>query len=217
MTEAIARRLAFLAVACAYGITLALCRLAPRTRRSWKRTGHVAVCGTFHNPNWFRSHLRPLGLAGLGEVIVVTDRAQPAVAGVRVATPPRWLCALLGRAGAKLARTIWLGWRLRPDLYMGYHILPNSLVALWSGRLFGRPTCYQMTAGPSEVGGGGYRADNAVLRRLRSPSPLLERMAVATVREFDLVVVRGGVARRFLADRGVHQTAVITGSVDAAR
>jgi glycosyltransferase involved in cell wall biosynthesis len=217
MTEAVARRLAFLAVAGAYGVTLALCRLAPRTRRSWKRTGHVAVCGTFHNPNWFRSHLTPLGRAGLGNVIVVTDRPQPTVAGVRVACPPRWLAALVGRAGAKLARMLWLGWRVRPDLYMGYHILPNSLVALCAGRLFGRPTCYQMTAGPSEVVGGGYRADNTLLRRLRLPSPWLERMALATVREFDLVVVRGSGARRFLADHGVHQTAVITGSVDAAR
>lgn len=210
-------RLAALAVGGAYAATLTLCRLRPRARGSWRRTGHVAVCGTFHNPNWFRAHATPLGRSGVGQVTVVTDREQPEVAGVHVVCPPRWLRAALGRAGAKLVWTLRLGRHVRPDLYMGYHILPNSLVALWAGRLFGRPTCYQMTSGPSEVEGGGYRADNALLRRLGAPSARLERLALATVKEFDLVVVRGRGARRFLADHGVHQTAVITGSVDAAR
>jgi glycosyltransferase involved in cell wall biosynthesis len=211
-------RLSLLALTVLYGATLALCRLAPRRRRrAWRRSGRLAVCGTFHNPNWFRAHTAPLGRSGRGEVTVVTDRPQPEVDHVRVSRPPRWLSAVAGRAGARFACLMALGLREKPDLYMGYHIMPNALLALWAGRLFGRPACYQMTAGPAEVVGGGYGADNAVLAGLRSPSPRLERLALAAVREFDLVVVRGSGAREFLAERDVHRTAVITGSVDVDR
>jgi glycosyltransferase involved in cell wall biosynthesis len=150
-------------------------------------------------------------------VIVVTDLPQPEVDHVRVSRPPRWMSAVIGRAGARFTWMLATGWRTKPDLYMGYHIMPNALVALWAGRLFGRPACYQMTAGPNEVVGGGYRADNPVLARLGAPWPWLERLALAAVREFDLVVVRGRGALGFLAERDVRRAAVITGSVDAAR
>jgi glycosyltransferase involved in cell wall biosynthesis len=212
-----ARPLVVAAAALGYAVTLAICRLRPRRARSFRRSGRIAVSGTFHNPNWFRSHATPLGRCGQGQVIVATDAAQPSVDGVDVRCPPRWLSSVLGRAGAKAATLARIAWRERPDLYMGFHLLPNALLALWAGRLSGRPTCYQMTAGPSEVVGGGYRADNALLRRLLRPSPLLERLALAVVREFDLVVVRGSGARAYLAARGVAAPAVITGSVDGRR
>jgi len=139
-------------VAASYGSTLVVCLLRPR-REGWHRTVRIAVSGTFHNPNWFRSHATPLARSGLEEVIVVTDRPQPPVDRVRVVCPPRWLAAIVGRAVARLAWTIVVGVRARPDLYMGYHIIPNSLIALVAARLFSRPACYQMTSGPAEVDG----------------------------------------------------------------
>jgi glycosyltransferase involved in cell wall biosynthesis len=210
--------LAFLAVGCTYGLALVVCRLARRKDASpWSVSGRIAVCGTFHNPSWFRSHTTPLGLSVTREVVVVTDSEQPAVERVRLAHLSPWLSRTLGRPLAKLVRLVELGRRERPDLYMGYHLIPNSVIALVASRLFARPSCYQMTAGPNEVEGGGFRNDNAVLSRLQRPSQLLERLALAVVREFDLVVVRGAGAERFLAERGVSRIAVIRGSVDPDR
>jgi glycosyltransferase involved in cell wall biosynthesis len=215
---AAARAAAFAVVAVSYALVLAVCRLLPRPRReTWHRTVRIVVCGTFHNPNWFRSHATPLARSGLEEVIVVTDRPQPAVDRVRVVRPPRWIAVIVGRAVARLAWTIVVGVRAKPDLYMGYHIIPNSLIALVAARLLSRPACYQMTSGPAEVDGGGYRSDNPFLGRLRQPSGFLERLAMSVVRQFDLVVVRGAGARRFLAERGVNRVAIITGSVDRDR
>src|SRR5713226_2782058 len=52
------------------------------------------------------------------------------------------------------------------------------------------------------------------MARLARPSPLIEHLAIAVIRQFDLVVVRGSKARAFLAQHGVHEAvAVITGSV----
>jgi glycosyltransferase involved in cell wall biosynthesis len=108
------------------------------------------------------------------------------------------------------------GFRHAPDLYMGYHIMPCAVMALLAGRAFGRPVSYQMTGGPIEVLGGGIASENPVLRRLGPSGVKLEGLAMALIREFDQVVVRGEGARRFLIERGVpaDRIAIIPGSVD---
>jgi glycosyltransferase involved in cell wall biosynthesis len=70
-----------------------------------------------------------------------------------------------------------------------------------------------MTGGPIEIVGGGAYSENRLLANLGRASRLLESLAMAVVREFDLVVVRGSKAKAFLIDRGVRPVTVITGSV----
>jgi glycosyltransferase involved in cell wall biosynthesis len=112
---------------------------------------------------------------------------------------------------------IWIliaGLRFRPDVYMGYHLFPGAVTALLAARVFGRPCCYQMTGGPIEIVGGGYQSENRLTRLLASPSPRLERLALKVVKEFELVVVRGEGAKRFLQGRGCNGTVeIITGSI----
>ena len=215
--ESLAARIIVLAW---YSFALLICLLRPRgKRRPWIPSGVLVVTGTFHNPGWYRSHVVPLSMAGLREVVVVTHATVPAVAGVRVVAPPSWLTRIVGRSLARLVWTIVIGRQVRADVFMGYHILPNSTSALIAGRLLGRPACYQMTGGPVEVIGGGYRAtENQIQGRLRTPSLWLERVAVAVVREFDLVVVRGRSARQFVVDKASPPAvAVVPGSVNVAQ
>jgi len=214
LQQALARVL----VAGLYAGALLACALRRRRRRQPRRSGRIAIAGTFFNTQWFVSHATPLARAGLGEVVVVADAAPRSVPGVRFACPPAWLQRLVGRAGAKFLWMIRVGLRDRPDLYMGYHIMPNSLGALVVARLFGRAACYQMTGGPIEVVGGGYACDNALLRQVGRHSGVLERLALAVVRRFDFVAVRGQSARRFLLEQGVTgPVEIIPGSVDPAR
>lgn len=206
---------AHVVLACSFGITLLTCVLfAWRRPLCWKQTGNIAVVGTFHNTGWFTSHAAPLAGSGCRSVVFVADAPLPAPAGVRFACPPRWMGRLLGRAASKLLWLIVVGWRHKPDLYMGYHIFPGALTALIVARLMGRPACYQMTGGPIEVLGGGVHNENLLMSGLRRPSAYLERLAMAVVRQFDLVVVRGEGATRFLRERGANgAVAVIPGSV----
>jgi glycosyltransferase involved in cell wall biosynthesis len=207
-------------MAAAYGSVWLLARLLrPRGPRAFVPSGRILVTGTFHNPGWFLSHLRPLGLSGAGTVVVVTDPGHVAPDGVTLAPPPVWASLFLGRALARLVWTVALSLRERPDLYMGYHLLPNSLIALAAARLFGRPACYQMTGGPVELAGGGHRSlGNPVMAALGGPRAWLERLALAVTAEFDLVVVRGAGAARFLEERGIGgRTAIVPGSVDSSR
>lgn len=178
-------------------------------------TGRIALLGTFYNTNWFVSHARPLARSGLKEVLVITDEPSRPLPGVRFACPPRALVAALGRP---LSRALWavvVGFRERPDLFMGYHIIPNSVSALLAARILGRPACYQMTGGPIEIEGGGIGSENSWLTRLCGPSPTLERLGIAAVREFDLVVVRGSSARRWVESQDPRgRVEVVPGSVD---
>lgn len=206
-----------------YGAAAWLSRVLSRQIR--RRHGRVRpsrecilVIGTFHNPNWFRSHLRPLARSGLGEVVLVCDEPVEAMDGVRFECPPRWMASALSRAGAKLVWSLRCALRYRPDIYVGYHIFPCAVIALVVARVFRRPACYQDTSGPLELEGGGWHAENPVLRALQGPSPLMERLAWAVVREFDSVVVRGSGAEKYIRATGYRRRiAVITGSVEAHR
>lgn len=213
--DVIRRVVAYWILASLYSFTwlaAMLGRLIPR--RSWKSTGRILVTGTFYNPNWYLSHIMPLCRTGVKEVIVVTDCPQASLDRVRFTCWPGWLAKILGRV---VARAFWLigsGLRYRPDLYMGYHLGPGACTTLVVGRLMGRPTCYQMTGGPVEIMGGGVYAAEGIGAPLRKPSRIIEMMALAVVRQFDLIVVRGTKAKEFLASHGIRKSVVvITGSV----
>jgi glycosyltransferase involved in cell wall biosynthesis len=203
-----------------YALALAVCRVLPRAGAPrGSNSGYLVITGAFHNPGWFVSHVTPLGRCGFRRVLVVTHGDLPSVEGVTVEGPPRWLTVLTGRAFSKLIWTIRVGLRVNADVFMGYHILPNSTTSLIAARLLGRPSCYQMTAGPIEVIGGGCGSwENPILRRLRRPSSFLEGLGLAVVRQFDLVVVRGMEARRFVQERAAPpRVEIVPGSVDVSR
>jgi glycosyltransferase involved in cell wall biosynthesis len=172
------------------------------------------VTGTFHNPGWYLSHVIPLTRSGVEEVILVVDEPQMPIEKVRFVCPPRWVAKVLSRAVAKALWMVVAGLRYKPDLYMGYHILPGACSALIAARLFGRPACYQMLGDPNGAIGGSFHAERRPTRGLSQISVYLEQMAMAVVRQFELVVVRGRRAKAFLAERGIDSTvAIITGSV----
>lgn len=184
-------------------------------RRPWKPTGRIMVTGTFHNPNWYLSHVAPLSRSGVKEVILVVDEPQLPLERVRFVCPPIWVSRLLSRAGAKAIWMIVAGLRYRPDLYVGYHLAPGACSALVAGKLLGRPVCYQMTGGPAELIGSGFNIIASVGKTLEQPSKVIESMAIGVIRQFDLVVVRGKKAKEFLARRGIEEVVtIITGSIN---
>ncbi len=203
--------------------TLALAALGRALRRT--RTPPpgtpptLLLTGTFYNPGWFRSHILPLSACqALGRIVVVCDEPLEPCARVTYACPPSWLRHIVGRSAARL---LWL-WRaarsLRPAAIMGYHIMPNALMALVVAALTGTRAIYQMTGGPVQIAGGGAGSENALLRRQRKASRLRERLMFAAVRRFDCVVVRGRQAVEFLRTRQLaRDVVIIPGSVDCER
>jgi glycosyltransferase involved in cell wall biosynthesis len=124
----------------------------------------------------------------------------------------------LGRSLSRALLLLRSAKRERPDLLMGYHIMPNALLCLASAAILGLEAAYQMTGGPIQLIGGGPGSENRLLRRLRQPSRTLERLVFHVVRQFDLVVVRGRSAKEFVERHGLNRNClIVTGSVDTER
>jgi glycosyltransferase involved in cell wall biosynthesis len=179
----------------------------------------VLVSCTFNNDNWFRSHVLPLSRCdAIERVYLVCDTRGPAVQRVEYVCPPRWLARIIGRLPTRLIYVMSVAVRRSPDWCIGYHIMPNALFCLMAAAAAGGKTVYQMTGGPVQIIGGGCGSENPMLRRLRSPSPVLERLMTRAARLFDVIVVRGGQAAEFLNQRHIAQrVAIIPGSVDVNR
>lgn len=214
---------AWVCTTCIYGLSLLMlwspARRNPRDRDAESRGLRLLVTGRFDSHNWCRSHLMPLARAEcVDEIIAVTDGPSMEHAKIHYDCPPAWLVSILGRAGAKAIWLARIAWRWRPDVVMGYHIFPGAITSLLVARFVRASSVYQMVAGPLEVIGGGYEAENPLLGRLNGPSRLIERMALALCRHFDSIVVRGRKARAFLLERSAAKRVdVIAGSIDPAR
>ena len=196
-----------------YGVTLLVVAIFPR-RESKAKNGRILVLGTFHNPNWFLAHIRPLSQCGATEILLVADGFVQELPNVTVFTPDEKLQRFLGRTGAKVVMALSLARRYRPDLYMGYAMIPAAISALVYSRLFGGSSCFQLTSGKLELEGGGMAAENRILSMLQKASPGIERLAFAITRRFDLLVVRGSRALEYCRGFGFRNaSATITGSV----
>lgn len=190
-----------------------------RSRQRPPGSIQVLVSGTFYNENWYTSHIQPLKQAATISVIhVVTERPLYELDKVQYVCPPRWVSRLLGRAPARAVAVLAIALRHRPDVMMGYHIMPNSLLCLGVSAMIGGKSVYQMTGGSTQVMGGGYRSENVLLRQLGRPYRSLERLLFHVLRQFDLIVVRGDGARAFLEEnRLARSSLIITGGIDIER
>jgi len=176
----------------------------------------ILVTGTFYNEGWIRGHLVPLAMArSVGKVWVVCDRPWFPLEKVCYVVPSSWLRRLCGRSLSRIIMVFVLALQQKPDLLMGYHIMPNALVCLVAASIIGARSAYQMTGGPVQVVGGGTGSENSLLRLLQRRSALLERLLFHTLSYFDLVVVRGHRALTFARKNnfGAEQI-VITAGID---
>lgn len=182
--------------------------------RGPERDGPIMLIGTFHNPNWVWAHVEPIARCGAAPVILVADEPIEGIPNVSNMIPPRWLQIILTRAGAKFIWSIYAALKHKPSMCMGYHVFPAGVIALVAGTLSGARTSFQVTAGPLELEGGGWHAENALLVALQRDSAIVEKAVMWMCRQFDLLVVRGREAEAFLRSHGCEQRIErITGSV----
>jgi phenylacetate-CoA ligase len=230
MSRFVAGTLARIALTLLYAGCLFSCGLAGafravtrRSRRSQKTSGasslRIMVIGTFYTRNWCLAHLLPLSRsAGVNEVVAVVDGPTQDMEGVRYVRASERLTRVAGRVAAKVIVAFREAWRNPPNLVMGYHLIPNGVVALVLSRCFGARAAYQVTGGPVQLIGGGAGSENVLLRKLGRHSWWIERLAMAVARRFDLVVVRGEQAKEFMVRRGIGRVVrVIPGGIDTDR
>lgn len=192
-----------------------------RTRQSFPKDGPVEILltGTFFSDNWITSLLRPLALSPrCGRILMVSSTPVPFIGKVEPIYPPKLLTKLIGRSPARLATFLWVGFRTRPHLVGGLHLLINGLVAILLARLIGAKALYNCCGGPIECEGGGYKADNHLFSKLCGPDQTIEKYLLHAVNEADLVITRGNQAIRFFREHGIQsQCYVVPGGMDSKK
>lgn len=215
MKQFLLRTVAVLSLTIVYGLCLLIAvvgkAIIPVRKKRYNR---VIINGTFHNPNWFYAHIAPVCQSNYGEVILVSDVPLADLPNLKNVCPPSWAMKLFTRAGAKAIWTLVQGIKYPADCHMGYHIFPAAVTSLVCARLTGAKAAYQVTSGQLELEGGGWHAENPLLVALGKPSVWIEKLALLITRCFDLVVVRGSGAKKYVLDAGFTSTLeIVTGSV----
>lgn len=197
------------------GITIFVSKISKyRKSRCRKNSNKILVITTFHNVNWFISHITPLSMCGIDELLLVCDDVITEIDNVTYICPSEFLKKIFSRPGAKFFLTIITAIKYRPDLIIGYHIFPNALMALFAGSLINCPACYQLTSGSVQLLGGGWRSENSISSKMIAPSKVIEKMLFVVIKCFDLIVVRGEKTKKFIKDIGYNgNISIITGSV----
>lgn len=202
-------------------VSILKCLSRFRARQSFPKSGPVEILltGTFFSDNWITSLLRPLALSPrCGRVVMVSSAPVPFIEKVEPIYPPKLLIKFIGRSPARLATFLWVGFRIRPHLVGGFHLLINGLVAILLARLIGAKALYNCCGGPIECEGGGYKADNHLFSKLCGPDQTIEEYLLHAVSEADLVITRGNQAIRFFREHGVkNQIHVIPGGMDSQK
>lgn len=179
----------------------------------------VYILTTFFNSNWCRSHITPIARAkNVKKVVVVADGPTVDMPKVEYVYPNKKMQKIFGRILTKFLMLMFLSIKNRPDVIIGYYLIPNAFLALIVAKIVNCYSIYQNTAGPFEVIGGGYLSDNVILSRLGYPSKLLETLLHITIRKFDAIIVRGQTAVNYIRKNNLSKNcAVIVGSVDDDR
>jgi glycosyltransferase involved in cell wall biosynthesis len=182
--------------------------------KSKKLNDRVVINGTFHNPNWFNAHIVPIVNSQTQKVVLVTDEPVFELDNLIYECPPQKYSKIFTRAGAKFIWTIFAAFKYRPKVIIGYHIFPSAITALIASSLIRSKSCYQVTAGQLELEGGGFGAENKLLVGLNRHSSIVQYFAHLVVRQFDLLIVRGSEARKYISNAGYHgKIEIVTGSV----
>lgn len=209
--------LSFRAVLWCYIIILKLAKRF-RPQQPFPKNGPVEILltGTFFSDNWIVSLLRPLTLSKrCGRIRMVSSTPVPTIEKVEPVYPSKFLTKLIGRSPARLTTFLWLGFRTRPHIVGGFHLLINGLIAILLARLIGAKSLYSCCGGPIECEGGGYKADNHLFSHLSGPDQVIEHHLLDAVAAADLVITRGNLAIRFFREHGIEtQFHVVPGGMD---
>jgi len=203
-----------------YSVGLRLAKLTSQKTRPVQDGGlDILLTGTFHSENWIKSHLWPLSLSTrVKRIRMVATSPVPVLDKVEGVYPPQWLARISGEVPARLLMFLWTGWRTRPDIVGGFHLLLNGMVAAFLGKAIGARSLYICGGGPAEVADGGIMSENRLFQKLETADPVVERRLLRVVSEFDLVITMGQRSAQYFRDHGVKSNFfVISGGRDGQR
>lgn len=191
-----------------------------RRRRSCDSTGlDILLTGRFDSANWILAHLGPLAASRkCSHLWMVSTNPVPSLPKVEGIYPPRWLIRIAGVTPARLLTFSWAAMWKRPHVVGGFHMIPNGIAAVITGRLAGSRSLYFCVGGPAEVRDGGTHSTDSFFARMGTADPVVERRLVKVVAESDTIITMGTRAVEFFREKGITSDfQVVSGGIDATR
>jgi L-malate glycosyltransferase len=205
----------------AHNVIMKIAMLVGRLRHSQNgRDGYdLLLTGRFEADNWATAHLKPLAACRHCRVLYVVSTSHvPNIPKVVAIYPPQWLVSLVGRTPARLLVFIWTGFRRRPDIIGGFHLMLNGLTTAVLAPLVGARSLYFCVGGPSEFLDGGIGCESGPFVRMGTPDPIVERRLLRAVGTFQILITMGTKAADFFTSRGINAHChVVSGGIDAER
>jgi len=177
------------------------------------------------NGNLTEAKMKPLiGLEEVERIFYVTDRPGPKLDKVRYYCVPKTALKFFNnnsivRVLFKLHMAFYLAVFKRPDILMGYSLVPHGINAALIGRALNIPSCIHVIGSiPSIRLDGISRGRNIFLKALKK-SGFLEKALLAVTRGSRLVTVTGSHTKDFLISRGIGKDVleILSSTVDTGR
>ena len=188
----------------------------PARRRASSEAARVVLTGTAFADNWVEAMVRPVAAPPRCQHLwIVADHPFIPMEKVTYVCPPRWLQRLIGRVPARSLLFVIVALRRRPDAVGGFHLLVNGLLALAVARVVRARAMWFCVGGWAEFVGGGVHGGNQVFNRIARDDSRLERLLLAAIHKFDLILTMGTGARDYLRQCGVTSPVeVMPGGID---
>lgn len=197
-------------------LIIKIARARPGSKDNNVNNIRVLITGKFYSENWLRAHLLPLSKArNIESIFLVTDYQFADLEKITIIKIPFFLKSIFGASLARLIVFAYYGFKLKPDIVGGYHLLLNGMVALFVGLVCGAKTLYNCGGGVREISGGGYATENQIFGRLNEPDYFIEKYLIKIIKFFDYIIVRGENTKKWMKDRGcATNISIITGGID---
>lgn len=179
----------------------------------------IMLTGRFDSDNWILAHLGPLSRSKhCSRIWMVSTNPVPQLEKIEPVYPPKWVIKIAGVTQARLLTFLYHVIRKRPHIVGGFHIMPNGIAAIITGRIVGAKSMYFCVGGPAEVEDGAVVSVESHFRKMETPDKVVEQRLLKLINQCDTVVTMGNRAAKFFKEKGINiDIQVVSGGIDTNR
>ncbi len=202
-----------------YIILLKTASTLRKRKRQRRDKLEILITGTFYSDNWLITHLKPLAMSDkVARVRMVSIQEVPSMDKVEGIYPPESLVKLVGGVPARWLYFVWMGFKTKPDIMGGFHLLINGLLAILFAKILGIESLYICGGGPREVEGGGIETESKIFNRLSKPDEKIENYLLTAIDACDLVIVMGTGASDYFTSNNIQtRIEIVPGGFDSEK
>jgi len=199
-----------------YLFILRLLKLFTFSSKKDRKRKKILATATFYSDNWIKTLIMPIAEnIHVENVCIVASDKVPVMNNVTAVYPPKWLKSLIGSSFSRMLTYLIFSFKYRPDIYIGFHLLFNGLMAGFLSNLFNKNSIYICGGGVREVEGGGYRTENKLFSKIGNPDELLEKQLLESLNYLDYIVTMGSSAKDYFENIPIKTSVCVNpGGVD---